>query len=94
VRITYDPVKSQKNEQDRGLPFATAKQFDWDTAWVEPDLRHPYPEPRFVAKGLVEGRLHVLCFTPIPDGFRVISFRKANAKEQQRYAKETQKTTH
>ena len=32
-------------------------------------------------------RLHVLCFTEIPDGIRVISFRKANAREVKRYAK-------
>ena len=26
-------------------------------------------------------RLHVLCFTPVPGGIRVISFRKANLRE-------------
>lgn len=54
-------------------------------------MRHIYPERRFVAMGYLEERLHVLCFTPILDGVRVISFRKANSREVKRYEK---KTTH
>jgi len=42
-----------------------------------------------VAVGLLEGRLHVLCFTETPDGIRVISFRKANAREVRRHEQET-----
>jgi len=38
---------------------------------------------RFVAVGYLAHRLHVLCFTPIPGGIRVISFRKANLREVQ-----------
>jgi uncharacterized DUF497 family protein len=30
--------------------------------------------------------LHVLCFTPIAGGIRVISFRKANAREVRNHA--------
>jgi hypothetical protein len=36
----------------------------------------------------LEERLHVLCFTPIRSGVRVISFRKANLREMKRYDKE------
>lgn len=49
------------------------------------DTRHPYPERRFVALGYVGERLHVVCFTPIEGGVRVISFRKANDREVRRY---------
>lgn len=49
------------------------------------DVRRPYPEQRFVALGWLDERLHVLCFTPVPGGLRVISFRKANSREQRAY---------
>jgi uncharacterized DUF497 family protein len=50
------------------------------------DERKDYPELRTVAIGLLGSRVHVLCFTEIPGGIRVISFRKANAREVRRYA--------
>jgi uncharacterized DUF497 family protein len=38
-----------------------------------------------VAVGFLDKRLHVLCFTPKAGGIRVISFRKANAREVKDY---------
>lgn len=63
--------------------------FEWETVLYSEDIRHAYPEQRFVAIGYREERLHVLCFTPIKGGIRVISFRKANAREVKRYERET-----
>jgi hypothetical protein len=37
--------------------------------------------------GMLRDRLHVLCFVETDDGIRVISFRKANAREVRRYEK-------
>lgn len=42
-------------------------------------------EPRFVAVGYIGERVYVVCFTPIEEGVRVISFRKANRREVRRY---------
>jgi hypothetical protein len=81
VRIEFDPAKNEANIRDRGLPFVRAAEFDFAGATVRQDMRKPYPEARFVALGMVEARLHVLCFTPLADGIRVISFRKANLRE-------------
>lgn len=50
------------------------------------DTRFEYPERRFVGVGWLDSRLHVICFTPIAGGIRVISFRKANGREVKRYA--------
>lgn len=66
VKIVGDPVKSARNEAERGLPFAKAAEFDWGNARYAEDLRKDYPERRFIALGLLGGRLHVICFTPIP----------------------------
>ena len=62
-----------------------AAQFDFATALIDQDIRKVYPELRYVALGYLADRLHVLCFTPVLDGIRVISFRKANSREVKIY---------
>ena len=81
VQIEFDPAKNEANVRERGLSFEAAESFDFGTAVIEQDRRWDYPEVRFVALGFLAQRLHVLCFTPINDGIRVISFRKANKRE-------------
>jgi uncharacterized DUF497 family protein len=83
--ISYDTAKNARNLEERGLSFARAAEFDFETAKIREDARKPYPERRFVALGWLDARLHVLCFTPIPGGIRIISFRKANSREQHDY---------
>ena len=89
MEIDFDHEKSRKNTQNRGLPFEHAADFNWETAIYSEDVRQFYKERRFVAIGYLVERLHVLCFTPIKQGVRVISFRKANSREVKRYEKET-----
>ena len=48
-------------------------------------LRKGYPERRFIAAGTINGRIHIICFTPISEGIRVISLRKANKREVRDY---------
>lgn len=78
--IEYDKAKNQRNICERELSFEDARCFDFNTAVIEADVRKPYPEIRYVALGYLRERLHVLCFSPIRGGIRVISFRKANAR--------------
>jgi uncharacterized DUF497 family protein len=88
MKIEFDPAKSEKNVRERGLPFELVEQFDWETAIVSEDVRFLYPEARFIAVGLIGERIHVVCFTGIVGGIRVISFRKANEREVLKYEKE------
>jgi uncharacterized protein len=85
VDITYDPAKNERNIRERGLSFDRAGDFDFETAIVAVDNRHDYGEMRMVALGYLDGRLHVLCFVETATGIRVISFRRANAREVGRY---------
>jgi uncharacterized DUF497 family protein len=85
VDIEFDDNKSAENQRLRGLPFSHVADFDWMTALVVADKRHPYPEPRFFALGVIAERLHAVVFTPTPGGVRVISFRKANRREVRKY---------
>lgn len=93
MKVSYDPGKNARNIAERGLSFERAADLDWERASITEDDRKVYPERRFVALGDLDGRLHVLCFTPIEDGIRVISFRKANKREMRRYEEATQ-TSH
>lgn len=83
--IEFDPGKNDTNIRDRGLSFERASDFEFDNATIKEDKRTPYPEIRYVAIGLLDARLHVLCFTPVGYGIRVISFRKANPREIKQY---------
>ena len=87
MRIEFDSAKYEKKKQQRDLPFNRADEFDWGGAIYSKDDRNEYPEQRFVAVGYLEKRLHVICFTPIPGGVRIISFRKANDREAKRHGK-------
>ncbi|MEW6330843.1 MAG: BrnT family toxin [Pseudomonadota bacterium] len=90
MKISYDSEKHRRNVAERNLSFERAADLEWETASIMEDARESYPERRFVATGYLDGRLHVLCFTPTGDGIRVISFRKANKRETKRYEETTQ----
>lgn len=83
--IEFDPAKNQFNIRERGLSFEQVIEFDFSSARIWQDVRKPYPEARYVALGYLAHRPHVLCFTPVPDGIRIISFRKANEREGNRH---------
>lgn len=44
MKIEFDLKKSNKNNDQRGLPFDKATEFDWETAIYVEDIRNPYPE--------------------------------------------------
>ncbi|MGA2536852.1 MAG: BrnT family toxin [Terracidiphilus sp.] len=83
--IEYDPAKNKRNIQERELSFERAADFDFATALIADYSRKG--EERRVAVGYLDGRLHLLCYIPKPDGIRVISFRKTNKREAKLYGK-------
>ena len=86
MQVSFDVVKSALNITERSLSFERAADFNFETALIGTDDRRVYGEVRYVALGYLDDRLHVLCFTETHDGIRVISFRKANSREVNRYA--------
>jgi len=86
MEIEYDLIKSDKNEAKRGLSFALASQFELDEAIIKIDIRRNYGETRFNAIGYIADRLYHMTFTVRVDSIRVISLRKANNREVNRYA--------
>ncbi|MEQ1668325.1 MAG: BrnT family toxin [Sulfuriferula sp.] len=85
--ITFDPDKNIRNIELRNLSFDKAAEFGFVDAIYLIDNRHDYNEVRHIAIGYLDGRLHHLCFVETAMGIRVISFRKANAREAKRHGK-------
>lgn len=83
--ISFDPLKSLRNEVERDLPFSLVVSLAWDSALIKEDTRKDYGERRFMVLGLIHGRLHGVVFTPREDKVHVISLRKANNREVKQY---------
>ena len=65
-------------------------EFEFETAVFTIDTRRDYGEIRHRALELLDGRVHALVFVETQNGIRVISFRKANNREVNRYEETTQ----
>lgn len=83
--IEFDSEKSARNEKERGLPFKLAAQLEWARARIYADERQDYGETRFVALVPMQGRLYATCYTVRGRTRRIISFRKANKREERAY---------
>lgn len=82
----WDESKSEDCFQKRGFDFAYAAHvfFDPDRL-IQLDERHSYGEARYQVLGEIEGRLFAVVCTPRHASTRIISARKANQREVQRY---------
>ena len=89
MEIVFDPAKNARNLRERELSFERVADFDFECALFEEDKRRDYGEARIRAFGFLDGRLHALVFVETPNGIRVISFRKANAREVRHYHEKT-----
>jgi len=85
MKLEWDEAKRQTTLQERGLDFAHLERFDWETAMVSKDLRTDYGETRTIAFGTIDNRLICLVYTMRTHALRVISMRKANARERKVY---------
>lgn len=82
MRIAFDPAKRAATLESRGLDMLDAAEvFDGPTRTV-PDDRKDYGETRFITFGFLRRRLVVVIWVRREDARRIISLRKANAREQ------------
>jgi uncharacterized DUF497 family protein len=89
MEFEYDPAKSAKNARERGLPFDLAAELEWRKAVISVDDRFMYGEERLIAFAPLRGRLYAVCYVQRGEARRIISFRKANKREERLYAKAT-----
>jgi uncharacterized DUF497 family protein len=81
----YDENKNQRNIEKHGISLDDSSRFDWSHALTEEDNRKDYGEMRYRSLGLIDDRLHVLVWTHRNGNPRIISLRKANARERNYY---------
>ena len=85
MRLSYDPEKNARNIAERGLSFDEVASLDWNTAFIVKDERRDYGEDRYRVLGKIGNRLYAVVFMPREDEIRVISFRRANRREEVLY---------
>lgn len=86
MAITFDPAKRDRARAERGLDFEDAGAVFADPAFEFEDERRDYGERRIVTVGFVAGRMTIVIWTRRGADRHVISMRKANVREQKRYA--------
>jgi hypothetical protein len=88
IRFEWDDAKSERCLRDRGFGFADILPAFLDLhRRVEQDDRRDYGEARFRLYGRVAGRLFVIVYTRRGAVVRIISARKANAREGEQHGK-------
>jgi uncharacterized DUF497 family protein len=85
MELEWDEAKRQRALRERGVDFADIARFEPDSVRTRQDDRHNYGEPRFNSIGYLDGRLHTFCWTPRNGRVRIISLRRANARESRDY---------
>jgi uncharacterized protein len=88
MRITFDPGKRDWTLRERGLDFAEADTVFEGAAIDIFDLRQDYGELRVRTVGYLRGRMVVVVWTQRGDARHVISMRKANDREQEKYGRQ------
>jgi uncharacterized protein len=85
MAFEWDEEKRQANLVKHGVDFRRMPEL-FDGATVEVvDNRQDYGETRFNVLGEIEGRVYAVAYTWRGGNRRIISARKANAREQGTY---------
>ena len=85
MRFEWDDAKNQTNRRKHGLDFADAHLVFGGRTLTFEDLRQTYDEPRYHTVGVLAGRMVIIAHTLRAYATRIVSMRKANARERARY---------
>lgn len=86
MQIEFDLNKRNVTLAQRGLDFARAVEVFSGHHFTAVDARVEYGEERFITVGRLDGRMVVMVWTARGEVRRIISMRKANDREEARYA--------
>ena len=87
MQIDYDPAKRQINLEKHGVDFlALASVLEDLNRLAGLDERRTSGEERWICLGSDGFRIYVVAYTMRGERLRIISARKANDREQQKYS--------
>ena len=89
MKFNFDSNKDAINLAKHQLSLADAANLDWMAALIWIDNRQDYGEIRQIGLVPINQRLYVVVFVDKKTERRIISLRKANNREYERYEKET-----
>ena len=89
MKFTFDSNKDAINLAKHQLSLADAAKLDWMAALIWVDSRRDYGEIRQIGLVPINQRLYVVVFVDKKTERRIISLRKANNREYERYEQET-----
>ena len=87
MEFEWDEAKRQSNLEKHGVDFIDAALVLADAPLILEDARRDYGEQRCLAFGERNGLLFIVAFTLRDGAFRIISVRRANARERRSYEK-------
>ena len=85
MELSWDESKRHKILTERGLDIAQAQQIFDGSHLDDVDSRFEYGEVRIITFGFLDERLCVLVWTERDNKRRLISLRKANEREQEKF---------
>ena len=88
MKCVFDPAKDKSNKEKHGLSLDDAKLLEWDEALSWIDSRRDYGEVRYVSLIPMKRRLYCVVYVDAKVNRRIISLRKANLREIDKYEEE------
>ncbi len=85
IRFCWSNTKRASNLEKHALDFERAAQVFAGVTYTFEDDRFDYPEIRFMTLGLLEGTPVAIVHTETTNEIRIISFRRATAREAALY---------
>jgi uncharacterized DUF497 family protein len=86
MQIEFDPAKRLETLFHRGLDFVDCQQAFAGVSYTFEDARKSYGESRFITWALMQERLVVIVWTQREEARRIISLRKANEREIEKFS--------
>ena len=90
MRFTWSERKRAINLREHGLDFVDAPRVFEGLTFTYEDDRFAYEEQRFITLGLLAGVPVSIAHTESDDEIRIISFRKATAREAKLFFSQVQ----
>ena len=85
MKFEWDETKRLANFKKHGLDFRDAEKVFQSPLLTAEDNRKEYGETRYISLGMLAGIVVVIVHTARPGRTRIISMRKAKAREKKAY---------